>query len=189
MIRFEIKSFTLLCFLFQDQELQLNIGPAGGPTVSIYIPKTQKLSFLATPEQRFDDALASLDYMLLREIPREWSVVCTFCIVGLLWRLSMAQRLSIFCSLTIVPLLLCCRFQNHTSSLLSFLQILTHVFPMELPHATSTLSVYKKLIGIIEDDLSSPGKFLTDKIINHISKLRPQSPQVNKRLGDILFIF
>eukprot|EP00598_Pedospumella_elongata_P006709 CAMPEP_0184983830 /NCGR_PEP_ID=MMETSP1098-20130426/12932_1 /TAXON_ID=89044 /ORGANISM="Spumella elongata, Strain CCAP 955/1" /LENGTH=358 /DNA_ID=CAMNT_0027507715 /DNA_START=120 /DNA_END=1193 /DNA_ORIENTATION=- len=127
-------------FLVQDQELQLNIGTVDEPKVSTYIPKAQKLSFLATPEQRFEDALASLDYMLLREIPREWSV-------------------------------------NHTSSLLSFLHILTHVFPTALPHATATLSVYKKLIGIIEDDLSSPGKFLSDKIINHISKLRPQSPQ------------
>lgn len=154
--------------------------------MSTYIPKAQKLSFLATPEQRFDDALASLDYMLLREIPREWSLVRTFALLVHVDVFTRSMSIQYSCILTSVPLPLCCRLQNHTSSLLSFLHILTHVFPTTLPHAAATLSVYKKLIGIIEDDLSSPGKFLTDKIINHISKLRPQSPQV-KTKAEMIF--
>lgn len=50
-------------------------GPKIGTAVPTYVSKPLKLSYEATAEQRFEDALMSLDYMLLREIPREWSMV------------------------------------------------------------------------------------------------------------------
>lgn len=58
------------------------------------------------------------------------------------------------------------------------------MFPTGLPHGVATVTVYQKLIGLIEDDLSSPGKFLSDKIINHISKLRPNSPKVSQFINN-----
>jgi len=73
-----VKSSQYLFSNMQDQEIQLNIGSEAVSTVSSYVPKMQKLSFLSTSEERFEDALMSLDYMLLREIPQQWSAVRTF---------------------------------------------------------------------------------------------------------------
>lgn len=51
-----------------------------------YVAKSIKASFDATATERFTDALASLDYMLLREAPRVWSAVSFFsCFLFLLY--------------------------------------------------------------------------------------------------------
>lgn len=67
--------------------------------------------------------------------------------------------------------------QNHTTALLKFLRVFTDLYPTSSPRAAVVLPVYEKLIKLVEADAASPGKFLTDKIINLVGKSRP-GPQV-----------
>jgi len=70
--------------------------------------------------------------------------------------------------------------QNHTASLLKFLGVFTTLYPTSSPRAAAALPVYQKLMKLVEAGAASPGKFLTDKIINLVGKSRP-GPQVYTR--------
>lgn len=132
-----------------------------------YVPKTSKRAFDATAQQRFDDALVSLDYLLLRELPREWTAVRYFMLIGAVLASGSFLLFAQFRSM-----------QNHTRSLLKFLRIFTDLYPTSSSRTAVALSVYQKLIKLVEADAVAPGKFLTDKVISLVGKSRPW-PQVH----------
>lgn len=69
-------NYTFVFYISQDTELAAAEGNATGPSRGFtYVTKSEKASFGASAEERFGDALASLDYLLLREAPRVWSAV------------------------------------------------------------------------------------------------------------------